>query len=162
MELKRRLDPRVVFIGLYVLAFLIYAVVGLQSVAAARYEVSGELEIPSISLASDVTTLKFDGHELKTPDEIVGSYSQAENKTLLIGHSTTVFKDLKQVQLGATINYGGQIYRITAIDMVPKSTIDMREILAGAKQDTLVIMTCAGELVGDGDATHRLILTATR
>ncbi|MCR5699841.1 MAG: class F sortase [Candidatus Saccharibacteria bacterium] len=162
MELKRRLDPRVVFIGLYVLAFLIYAVVGLQSVAAVRYEVSGELEIPSVGLVSDVTTLRFDGHELKTPDAIVGSYSQAKNKTLLIGHSTTVFKDLGQTQLGATINYDGQTYRVTAIDMVPKNTIDMREILAGTEQETLMIMTCAGELIGDGDATHRLILTAVR
>ena len=57
MELKRRLDPRIVFIGLYVLAFLVYIIIGLNTVAAVQYEVSGQLTIPSIDLYSDVTNL---------------------------------------------------------------------------------------------------------
>jgi hypothetical protein len=28
--------------------------------------------------------------------------------------------------------------------------------------DTLVLMTCAGELLDNGDATHRLIITAVK
>ena len=36
----------------------------------------------------------------------------------------------------------------------------MDEVLAPTEQNTLVIMTCAGEDLGGGDATHRLIVTA--
>ena len=161
MELKRRLDPRIVFIGLYVLAFLVYIIIGLNTVAAVQYEVSGQLTIPSIDLYSDVTNLEYNGQKLETPDTIVGSYSQAKNKTLLIGHSTTVFSNLNQIELGASIEYNGQAYRVIAIDMMPKDEISMQKLLTGAEHDTIVVMTCAGELFDNGDATHRLIITAS-
>ena len=161
MELKRRLDLRAIFIGLYVLAFAVYIIVGLQPAEAANYAVSAELAIPDIGLNTDVTTLEFDGHQLNTPREIVGSYSEAQNKTLLIGHSTTVFQNLNQVQLGDTINYDNKVYRVTAIDMVAKSEVKMSKILAPAEKDTIVIMTCAGQLLNGDDATHRLMVTAS-
>jgi len=161
VELKRRLDPRAIFVGLYVLAFAIYIIVGLQPAEAANYAVSAELAIPDIGLNTDVTTLEFDGHQLNTPREIVGSYSRAENKTLLIGHSTTVFQDLDQIQLGNTINYDDKVYRVVAIDMVAKSEVKMSEILAPSEKDTIIIMTCAGQLLDDADATHRLMITAS-
>ena len=107
MELKRRLDPKTVFIGLYVVLFAIYIIVGLQPAGAANYPVSSKLSIPAIDLTSDVTTLQLENHALNTPDTIVGSYSQAEHKTLLIGHSTTVFERLNEIKVGDLIEYDG-------------------------------------------------------
>ena len=162
MELKQRLSIRKIFVGLYFLAFAIYLVVGLQPAGATNYEVSAKLVVPKIGLNSDVTTLTLDNNSLNTPDEIVGSYSQAKNKTLLIGHSATVLENLYQVALGDGINYDDADYKIVAIDMVPKYQIEMSKLLSSADRDTLVIMTCAGQLLDGGDATHRLIVTATK
>lgn len=161
MELKKRLNIRTVLIGLYVVVFVAYVIVGLKPAEAAQsYEISAELNIPSINLTSDVTTLQLENRELKTPDNIVGSFSRAENKTLLIGHSSTVFQNLNRVAFGEEINYNDHIYTVRKIETLEKSEIDMSKLLARAKEDTLVIMTCAGDDLGGGDATHRLIVTA--
>ena len=90
MELKRHFDTKFLLIGVYILAFLIYIIVGL-SPAKATYHVDGSLSIPSISLGSDVTTLTLNDNTFDVPDTIVGSFSNHHNKTLLMGHSTTVF-----------------------------------------------------------------------
>lgn len=161
MELKKRLDLRTVLMGLYAVVFVAYLVVGLKPAEAAQsYEISAELNIPSIGLTSDVATLQLENRELKTPDEIAGSFSRAENKTLLIGHSSTVFQNLNQVNLADEINYAGKDYTVQKIETLEKFEIDMSELLKRADNDTLVIMTCAGTDLGNGDATHRLIVTA--
>ncbi len=160
MELKKRLNPKGIFIGLYILALIIYIVFGLQPVDATNYKIAAKLDIPSISLSSDVAELSLENNKINTPNEIVGSYSHANNKTLLIGHSTAIFKNLDQVDLGAIINYDDKIYKVIELETVIKPRIDMSELLSGEYMDTIVLMTCAGELVGDGDATHRLIITA--
>ena len=160
MELRRRGDPRLVFLVLSLLLAAIYIIVGLQPAEAANYEVTTKLAIPEISLNVDVTALELNNGKLDTPDAIVGSYTRAKNKTLLIGHSTTVFQNLDQVKLGNTINYDGQLYRVVARDMIQKADVEMQQVLAGTDKDTIVIMTCAGQLLGGGDATHRLIITA--
>ena len=160
MELRRRLDLRMVLAGLYALLLGIYIIVGLQPADATKLEVAAELSIPAIDLTSDVTNLKLNGTKLDTPATIVGSYSQAENKTLLIGHSTTVFKNLNQIKIGDEIDYDGKSYIVEKSEILAKAEISMDDLLAGAKTDTLVVMTCAGELLSGGDATHRLIITA--
>ena len=161
MELKKRFNSKCIFIGLYFVAFLAYIIYGLQPVEAAQsYEIADQLEIPSIALDTDVAKLQLEADGLHTPDKIVGSYTKNDNKTLLIGHSTTVFRDLDKVDLDATIIYSGQKYRVTAIDMEQKDKIDMSKLLQETDRDTLVIMTCAGKLLEKGDATHRLIITA--
>lgn len=160
MELKRRLNPRVIFVVVYILAFAAYIMIGLRSAEAANHVVSAELNIPEIGLTSDVAELTRNGDELTTPDQIVGSYSRANNKTLLIGHSTTVFRNLSNVKLGAEVNYDNTTYKVVAIDMAPKSNVNMNKILAGTDKNTIIIMTCAGQLLGDSDATHRLMVTA--
>lgn len=162
VELKQHLDARKIFVGLYLLAFVIYLVIGLQPADATSYEVSAKLLIPQIGLDTDVTELALDGDHLNTPETIAGSYSQAEHKTLLIGHSTTVFENLNQVELGDLINYDGTQYKVKKISLMSKARIDMGDLLAPAEKDTIVIMTCAGELLENGDATHRLILTAVK
>lgn len=162
MELKKRLSLRTVLIGLYVVVFGAYVIWGLQPAEAAQsYEISAELNIPSISLVSDVTTLQIEDHELKTPNNIVGSFSRAENKTLLIGHSSTVFQNLNKAQLDDEIIYNNNKYIVGNIEVLEKADVDMSKMLAPAEKDTLVIMTCTGTDLGNGDATHRLILTAT-
>lgn len=162
MEIGKRLNPRYIFVGLYFLAFLIYVVVGLQPAEATNYQISGELVIPKISLDSDVATLKMENHELKTPDTIVGSYSSAENKTLLIGHSSTVFTDLEQVEVDDEIVYDDYKYVVNKREVVEKDEVVMPELLEASEKETIIIMTCAGENLENGDATHRLIITAER
>lgn len=162
MELKQRLNLRKVLIAGYFVALAIYLGFGLIPAGAARtYDVSAELDIPSIGLTTDVTALRLNSdNALDTPDTIVGSYAQAENKTLLIGHSSTVFHDLKYVKIGDEIMYNNKSYQVTTLNLTVKPEIDMREVLAPAEEDTIIIMTCDGMALTNGDATHRFMVTA--
>ena len=159
MELRRHWDLRKVMTLVYLVALVIYLVVGLAPAEAAQYVVADTLEIESIGLTSDVTELNLVEHRLDTPEEIVGSYSRWPSKTLLIGHAGTVFQDLNLVSVGDTIKYGGAIYKVSQIELYRKEDVDMEAVLAPAPRRTLSIMTCAGEVRGL-DASHRLILTA--
>ena len=129
--------------------------------ATAQLEISGDLFIPSINLSSDVASLPLEDNRLKTPDEIVGSFSNHKNKTLLIGHSSTIFHDLYKMTIGNLIVYNGHKYMVVNMDILDKQSISMSKILKAETEDTLVLMTCAGEDYGNGDSSHRLILTAS-
>lgn len=162
MELRRRrFNFRKVFTILYIAAFLTYLIIGLQPAKAISYEFSGGLAIPSIDLITPVTSLELKDHRLNTPDTIAGSYSRYSSKTFLVGHSTTVFKSLFYVNKGDLIYYNDKIYQINKIETLAKADIDMGGLIAPEKENTLVIMTCAGEPVSETDATHRLIVTAS-
>lgn len=161
MELRKHLNWRGIFVGLYVLAFGIYIAIGLQPAEASDYVISGTLSIPKLSLTSEVTDLTLENGQLNTPDTIVGSYTRAPHKTLLIGHSTTVFRELDKVEPGDDIYYNDKIYRVIKREVLAKPDISMGKLLRREEEDTLVIMTCAGELKENGDATHRLIITAS-
>ena len=160
MELKKRLSFRKIFLVLYFAFFLAYLVVGLQPAEASEESYDESLSIPSISLETPVKRLELIDHELETPAKIAGSFSQHQNKTLLIGHSTTVFENLKDIQLGDDIYYNNKLYKVTSSEIFAKSDINMRKVLSKTEKDTLIIMTCAGELLEGGDATHRLIVEA--
>lgn len=162
MELKKHLNWRYVFVSLYVILFAVYLIVGLQPAQASDYEVSGELMIPGIGLESEVVKVDMRERKLETPDTVVGSYTSAENKTLLVGHSTTVFTDLDKVKLGNEMLYNGVTYKVKKIETSVRERVHMNELLKREDEDTLVIMTCAGELLGNGEATHRLIVTAIK
>ena len=157
MELRKRLDSRIVFVIIYFSALLAYIIYGLQPAGAIDYVVSSTLSIPKIDLYSDVTNLELNNRELKTPESIVGSFSNQPNKTLLIGHSTTVFQRLNELDLFDSIKYGDSDYKVVKISLIPKPKIIMRDLLKKADKDTLVLMTCAGTLLDNHDATHRLI-----
>ena len=161
MEIKKRLDFRVVIVGLYISVFLAYLLVGFMPAGATNYEISTQLSIPSAGIYSDVTKLSLENHELKTPDTIVGSFSRSDNKTLLIGHSSTVFENLGLAKVGDEIVYNSNIYYIYNIYTIDKSEVDMQQVLREAERDTLVLMTCAGEPIGETDATKRLIIEAS-
>ncbi|MBQ3280326.1 class F sortase [Candidatus Saccharibacteria bacterium] len=144
------------------MSFLAYAAFSFVPADGTAYTIDGGLIIPSIGLTSGVTKLELHDHKLDTPDSIVGSYSQNTNKTFLIGHSSTIFKNLYQVKIGETITYNNTDYTITSMEIFKKSDIDMKDVLKAEEKDTLVIMTCAGEVMNETDATHRLIVTAIR
>ena len=163
MNLEKHIDWRFVFVGLYFLAFLVYVAVGIGSTAGAKqYDVESELLVPAIDLSSDVTRMELEGRKLNTPDTIVGSYSNHDNKTLLIGHASTVFHDLNKVQADDLVIYHDLMYKVVSIQTFRKDEINMNQLLEAEKVDTIVLMTCAGEDLGNGDATHRLILEAVR
>lgn len=163
MELKRRrFDFRKIVTICYVVAFAVYLIVGLQPAEARQYTLSGRLDIPSIRLTSDVTTLELNDHKLDTPDTIVGSYSRNVNKTLLIGHSTTVFVNLNGVAAGDTIYYNDDEYTVSKVELFQKEDIDMSKLLKSEERETIVLMTCAGKILDNQDATHRLIVTALK
>ena len=161
MELRKHINFRNVFLIVYFLCIIFYVVVGLQPAKAHDYEVSGSLSIPSIGLDSDITTLELKNRKLETPDTIVGSYSRSNSKTLLIGHSTTVFEKLNQVELDDEIIYNGRLYYVDDIKIQAREDIVMMDLLKPEDNDALVVMTCAGELLGGGEATHRLIINAS-
>ena len=161
MEIGKRFNPRHIFFGLYIVAFLIYLTIGLQPAEAVNPVIVSRLIIPSIGLDSDVQKVELKDHELKTPDLIVGSYSGAENKTLLIGHSSTVFLNLDNTQINDKIFYDGKIYNVDNKETLKKEDVIMPELLGSSDRETIVIMTCAGQDLGSGDASHRLIVTAT-
>ena len=160
MEIKKRFNLKWFLSLLYFVCFGIFLKVGLEPAEAIEYQVAGRFYAPVINLSADVTALKMQNHQLPTPDEIIGSYSIYPNKTLLIGHSSTVFADLKSLRLRDIVSYDNKSYQIYRIDVVPKAKIDMRDVLQAESNDTIVLMTCAGQDLGNKDATHRLIITA--
>ena len=161
MELRRRrFDLRKIVTLFYIAAFTTYLILGLQPAEAIHYEISGSLNIPSIGLSSDVTSLELKDRKLSTPDTIVGSYTKYDSKIFLIGHSTTVFEKLDQVKVGSAVEYNGKKYQIVDTKTLARNEIDMNVLLAPEPHNTLIIMTCAGELLDSQDATHRFIVTA--
>ena len=161
VELKKSFDFRKIIIPLYLVGFFVYLTIGLLPAEAARYNIIGQLEIPQINLATDVAEIKIEDHALKTPDTIAGSYSRHEHKIFLFGHASGIFKNLANLQIGDEIIYNSMIYHVKSIIVKDKSMISMSELLKAEDQKTLVLMTCAGDYLNNGDATHRLIVTAT-
>lgn len=163
MELRKSFDLRKVTISTYFVLMAIYVLFGFTPTAAeaTKYEVSAELAIPSIGLTSDVTALRLHEGNLDTPDTIVGSFSNAENKVFLVGHRAGVFHDLENIKVGDEIIYDYETFVVKKTEVLEKAAISMDALLKAADTKTLVIMTCAGEDLPNGDATHRLIITAS-
>jgi len=153
---------RVFFVALFLVLTPIYFFSGIQPVSSIEAASYPELSLPSISLNTPVIPLEMTEHQLIAPATVAGSYSQAENKQFIIGHSSTVFQNLNQATLYDHLHYNETEYTITNIEVLAKSDVNMNAILAPADVDTLVLMTCAGTPLPEQDATHRLIITAER
>ncbi len=152
-----------VFFSLFFMITLpLYLLIGFQPALPVDALDYPHLDIPSINLQTPVAPLELKNHELETPATIAGAYSQNSNKILIIGHSSTVFQQLENVQLGQVLTYDKKLYQISHIETQAKSEISMRDVLAGAPQETIIIMTCAGTPLPNQDATHRLMVTAIR
>lgn len=118
------------------------------------------LVIPEIQLDTPVEGLELEDRQLNVPDMIAGSYSSEPNKTLIVGHSSTVFENLDRLEIGQELTYDEKNYEIIYLEVLAKEKISMRKVLAGADEDTIILMTCAGKSLPNQDATHRLIITA--
>lgn len=161
MRISKR-AVRVFVVSFFMIAVPIYAYIGMQPVSSIEALSYPELNIESIGLTTPVAALEMNDRQLTAPATIAGSYSNNPNKTLIIGHSSTVFENLAQVNLHDEIFYNESIYIISDITMYEKSQVDMAEILSTSDIETLVIMTCAGDPLPNQDATHRLVITATK
>ena len=71
-----------------------------------------------------------------------------------------MFSKLDSVEIGDVIFYNDKSYIVREVEVLTKQEVDMAEILEPREVDTLTIMTCAGEIYEDGDASHRLIILA--
>ena len=162
MELKRIFDYRAIMAIFCAAVFTFCILKYFEPADAIQYVVSGRLEIPSIGLTSDVADVSLIDGKLDTPKTIVGSYSRHNNSTLLIGHSNTVFSELTNVKIGDSIKYNGKTYSIYKSQIIKKESIDMKELLAEKNTDTIVVMTCFGQMYSNGDASHRMIIFASR
>ncbi len=118
------------------------------------------LYIPSIGLIARVKNIERQGNQLIAPDTIAGAYQPTNHKTVIIGHSSTVFSNLSNAKDGEVITFDDHNYRISEIKILEKRLIDMDEIVSETSVNTVILMTCYGEPLGGQDYTHRLIITA--
>jgi len=155
--------------AVYAIAAYAFIAIGLQPVRSADAAYAEEstqadatLNIDSISLTAPVMQSTLTGNELSVPDQIAASYSAAEHKILIFGHSSTIFQNLHNIKNGDIVNYHDRDYRVVTITEKLKSDVSMSEILAPASKDTIILMTCSGDQIpnSNGDHTHRLIITA--
>ncbi len=151
---------RIIYAVLFTILMPLIIYLGFQPVASVEASNYPVLDIPAISLSTPVLKLTMQDRQLIAPADIAGSYSQAENKLFIIGHSSTVFQKLNLLKVYDEFTYDGRNYRVTNLATLEKANIDMHEILAPAEQETIIIMTCAGMPLDNQDATHRLIVTA--
>ena len=118
------------------------------------------LFIPSISLIARVKDIERTGSKLIAPDEIAGAYQPTNHKTVIIGHSSTIFRDLNKIGDEDHFTFDSKEYKITSREVLPKSLISMEEIVSETEVNTVVLMTCAGEPLGGQDYSHRLVIIA--
>lgn len=138
----------------------IYLYFGMQPASSLDYTDYPTLSIPAINLKTPVSNIELANHQLEAPATIAGAYLHSPHKIFIIGHSSTVFRDLHQLQIGDLLYYDQRKFLVKNIVTEPKNEVDMSEILSPALSDTIVIMTCAGDSLPNQDATHRLIITA--
>lgn len=118
------------------------------------------LFIPSIGLIARVTDIERDGNTLKSPDYIAGAYHATNHKTVLIGHSSTIFNNLHNIRLKDKFTFDNKSYTVVKTEILEKALIDMNEVVAETEKNTLILMTCYGESLGGQDFSHRFIVTA--
>lgn len=153
----------------YLLAIPAFIIFGLQTadtsaeVRASEIAAAEEyLSIRSISLETPLARVELKDNVLNAPQYIAGAYHSHENKTLIIGHSLTIFENLNKIAFGDQIDYEDATYVVTNLETLAKSDIKMSEILKNESEPTLILMTCAGEQLSGVDFSHRLIVTAKK
>ena len=152
-----------VFVSAFFMIMLpIYLYIGFHPASSLDYTGYPVLEIPSINLSTPVAEIELEDRELIAPATIAGVYRANPHKLFIIGHSSTVFHNLRKLEVNQNFIYDGITYHVTSAITLEKSTISMADLLAETPEDAIVIMTCAGEPLPNQDATHRFIITATR
>ena len=154
-----------IFFSVFAPTFLYFSYSGISSsitYASESAAASESLVIPALNLSAPVMVVQKQGSSLVSPDQIAGVYHSADNKAFIMGHSSTIFKDLKNVTMNDEIIYNDSLYRVTAIETLEKSAISMTNLLRSESVPTIVLMTCAGTSLGGQDYSHRLIITAVQ
>ena len=136
----------------------VYIYIGLQPIRVEAQQ--NRLTIPSIELTTPVEDLERLGNTLIAPEVVAGAYQENPGKTLIIGHSSTVFKRLVEIEVGESLEYDGSLYRVSGRQILPKSEVQMDELVRADGKAGLVLMTCAGEHFSGDDYSHRLIIVA--
>lgn len=159
MRLKRHYS-RQIFIGIYLFALIAIGYLGVQP-HAVEANSNLVLEAPKIGLKSEVKVLNLnDDYTLTAPDRIAGLYYAAENNTFIIGHSSTIFGNLQDLEINDQIQLDNHRYKITELFSQDKDSISMSKILEPKTTPTLTLMTCHGEKITDNDYSERLIISA--
>ncbi|MBQ9017002.1 class F sortase [Candidatus Saccharibacteria bacterium] len=170
-RIRTRFTRRRVAVGLfvfYLIAIPVYLYIGMQPTGSATAyaeeakSATGSLEIPSISLSAPMADVELDGRILTAPEYIVGRYTAHKNKVLVMGHSSTIFQRLKEVEVSDELWYDDERFVVVSKEVRAKAEISMREILRDEDEPTLVLMTCSGEHITGQDYSHRLIMYAKR
>lgn len=160
MRIRRSYDYLRVLTCVFFVMLVAWFINGLSPAEASHRDVIAQFEAPSLNLKSDVVRIFLEDRSLNAPSDAVGAFYGASNKVLLIGHRGTVFYNLDTIKVGDMLIFDGTKYTVSSLATIPKESVDMNEVLAAAETETLVVMTCAGRDLGDGDATHRLIVKA--
>ena len=151
---------KVVMTVFYMIAIPAFIIIGLQPAQAAEVDGLPTLSIEAVGIETPVAESELNNKQLSVPDRIAAVYSEDPSKLLLMGHSSTVFANLKNIEIGDEVRYNSKVYVVSDKIIKPKSKINMKKILEPAERETVIIMTCAGESLGANDYTHRLIVTA--
>lgn len=151
---------RVVTAMFFMVMLPIYLYIGFRPASSLDFTNEPTLEIPSIGLSTPVIEIQLENRELIAPATIAGVYHANPHKLFIIGHSSTVFRDLYKLETESNFVYAQHTYRVVSTVTLEKSAISMAELLAETDEETIIIMTCAGKPLPDQDATHRLIITA--
>lgn len=149
-------------VAVFTILLPIYLYIGFRPASSLVLEDYPTLEISSIGLSTPVAEIHLENRELIAPATIAGVYHANPHKLFIIGHSSTVFKNLHELSVGTEFIYDAKSYTISSAVTLEKSAISMSELLSETDEETIIIMTCAGEPLPGQDATHRLIITATQ
>ena len=166
-ELRRRkiFSLLMLFYSVFIPTFIYFGMTEISSsetYAAEAASATEKLEIPAIALEALVKVIKKQGVELIAPDQIAGVYHAAKNKDFVIGHSSTIFRELGKIREGDEVSYNGEKYMVRKVETLEKAEISMAEILVREEKPTIVLMTCAGKSLGGQDYTERLIVWAEK
>lgn len=140
------------------------------------------LRIDRLSVDADLVTLGIDVEtgNMAAPDgpDLIGWYDftgrpgAGSGNAVFAGHrdwsgqGPAIFADLEQLESGDVVDIelteGSLVrYRVMAAETYPVGELDMREILAQTDEETITLITCAGEFL-DADYTERHIVRAVR
>ena len=157
----------IAFIAFYAILIPAYFIIGFHpataisdSLDAAEITSVSHLSIEGINIDASIIDIPLIDNHFSTPDYDIGRYISQSGTTFLFAHSISAFQHLDEVTSTDHILYDGHTYHITDISTPRVTDISMSSLL-DQSEDTLILMTCAGELRA-GDYTHRLIITATR
>lgn len=114
------------------------------------------LSIPEIDFEQQMTQVIRQGRTLPVPDSNPGYYSETAGNLFIMGHNNSVFNRLSELPSKIYIyqNNSPHEYSLINSETALVESIDMQSLLT---YQGVVIMTCAGEKVGD-TYSHRLIL----